>query len=231
MTDFRDGEVLLIDKPLRWTSFDVVKKVKGIIQRSVGKGKIKVGHAGTLDPLATGLLILCTGRKTKIIPTIQDQPKEYTGTFCLGAVTPSYDLETEPENFKSPEHITEQKLKETAEKFLGSIEQKPPIYSAVKYEGKRAYEYARKGKHVELKSKKISIELFEITSINMPEVEFKIRCSKGTYIRSIANDFGAQVGVGAYLKELRRTCIGDYNVADALTIDTIGAGLNESGET
>jgi tRNA pseudouridine55 synthase len=205
----QEGQVILIDKPLNWTSFDVVKKLKYTLKAK------KIGHAGTLDPLATGLLILCTGKKTKSIESYQAQLKEYTGTITLGATTPSYDLETDPEDFKDYDHITEEACKEVAKSFLGVIQQTPPIFSAVKKEGKRAYELARAGKEVKLKSKEIEILAFDITRFELPELDFRISCSKGTYIRSIANDFGGKLKVGGYLSSLRRTKIGDFDVNDA----------------
>ena len=205
----QEGQVILIDKPLNWTSFDVVKKLKYTLKAK------KIGHAGTLDPLATGLLILCTGKKTKSIESYQAQLKEYTGTITLGATTPSYDLETDPEDFKDYDHITKEACEEVTKSFLGIIQQTPPIFSAVKKEGKRAYELARAGKEVKLKSKEIEILAFDITRFELPEVDFRISCSKGTYIRSIANDFGEKLKVGGYLSSLRRTKIGDFDVNDA----------------
>ena len=205
----QEGQVILIDKPLTWTSFDVVKKLKFTLKVK------KIGHAGTLDPLATGLLILCTGKMTKAIESFQAQEKEYTGTITLGATTASYDLETEPENFKSTEHVKLNDCKKVAESFLGDHEQTPPIFSAVKKEGKRAYELARAGKEVKLKSKIVHIKEFEITDMSDTVLSFRIKCSKGTYIRSIANDFGEKIGTGAYLSSLRRTKIGEFDVADA----------------
>lgn len=216
--DFTEGEILLVDKPLEWTSFDVVKKLKIVIQKHLGKGKIKLGHAGTLDPLASGLLILCSGKKTKMISQIQDQEKEYTGSFYLGATTPTYDLESEPENFKDISHLQETEIKEATRPLSGPIDQMPPIFSAKKVKGVRAYELARRGKEVDLKTNRVEIKEFEITAIQLPEIEFRVRCSKGTYIRSLAHDFGNVLGVGAYLKSLRRTKIGTYRVDDALGI-------------
>lgn len=210
-----EGHVILIDKPLEWTSFDVVKKLKYALNIK------KVGHAGTLDPLATGLLILCTGKKTKEIESYQKQDKEYEGTLVIGQTTPSYDLETEPSEPVDISSISEKDILNTAEKFVGSIEQTPPIFSAVKVAGKRAYSHARKGNKVELKSRKIRITTFEILEVNVPDIRFKVRCSKGTYIRSLANDFGQAIGVGAYLKQLRRTKIGNFSVDNALTIDSL----------
>ncbi len=217
--DFAAGEVLLVDKPLEWTSFNVVSKVRGAIKLK------KIGHAGTLDPLATGLLILCTGKMTKQINTYQDLPKQYTGTITLGATTASYDLESEPENQQEFSHLTEAEILKATEKFIGEIEQTPPIFSAVKVDGKRAYKLARAGKEVKIKTRIVKIHGFEITKIDLPNVEFKVDCSKGTYIRSLANDFGASLGVGGHLSALRRTAIGDFRVEDAWElpklIDTI----------
>ncbi len=210
-----EDHVILIDKPLEWTSFDIVKKLRG-------KLKIKkIGHAGTLDPLATGLLILCTGKKTKTISSIQEQPKEYIGTMVLGKTTPSYDLETKVEEGGDISGITNSFLQSLIPQFKGEIEQTPPIYSAIKINGERAYKKARAGEKVEIKSRIITIYSFELTNINLPEVKFKINCSKGTYIRSLANDFGSAAGVGAYLSQLRRTKIGNYSVDNALTIEEV----------
>ncbi len=207
------NEVILIDKPLTWTSFDAVKKLK-----FAGKYK-KIGHAGTLDPLATGLIILCTGKKTKEIDLYQAQEKEYTGTFVLGKTTPSVDLETAFDGEYPTEHIDKQVLETTRQSFLGWIEQVPPAHSAVKINGKRAYELARAGIEVEIKKRTIEMKVFEIDSTNFPEISFKIICSKGTYIRSIVRDFGLKAGSGAYMSGLRRTRIGEFKVEDALTIE------------
>ena len=208
--DFKAGEVLLIDKPLEWTSFDAVKKIKFRLPR-----KTKIGHAGTLDPLATGLLILCTGKMTKQIETYQAQEKEYTGTITLGHTTPSSDLESEFDEEFPIDHITDDLIQETTKQFLGEIDQVPPIFSAISVNGTRAYEKARAGEKIELKSRKITIDAFEITSIDMPNVHFRVVCSKGTYIRSLARDFGEALKSGAHLSALRRTKIGDYSVDDA----------------
>ncbi|EAQ99879.1 tRNA pseudouridine(55) synthase TruB [Maribacter sp. HTCC2170] len=214
--DFLDGQLLLIDKPLGWSSFQAVNKLKWVIRRKFQLKKIKVGHAGTLDPLATGLLLICTGKFTKKINDLQGQIKEYTGTITLGATTPSFDLETEVnENFPI-EHITDEMIRDTTAQFMGNIEQVPPIFSALKKDGKRLYEYAREGKEVEIKKRLVTISEFEITKINIPEVEFRVVCSKGTYIRSLAHDFGLHLRSGAHLSRLRRTKIGDYNVNKAL---------------
>tara|TARA_Y100001933_G_scaffold263235_1_gene323874 strand:+ start:2959 stop:3663 length:705 start_codon:yes stop_codon:yes gene_type:complete len=215
--DFLNGQILLIDKPLEWTSFQAVNALKWAIRKKFGLKKIKIGHAGTLDPLATGLLIICTGKFTKKIPELQGQVKEYTGTFTLGATTPSFDLETEVDKTFPIEHITDASIKAATKKFLGEIEQIPPIFSALKKDGKRLYELAREGKEVEIKSRKIEILEFEITRIALPEVDFRVVCSKGTYIRSLAHDFGKALDSGAHLSELRRTKIGDFNVDNATT--------------
>lgn len=225
LEDFKNGQVILIDKPLEWTSFQVVNKIRWHIRKKFHIKKIKVGHAGTLDPLATGLLILCTGKFTKKIETYQAQKKEYIGQFTLGATTPSYDLETSVNQTFCTKHITEALLHNTAKQFVGEILQKPPIFSAIKKEGKRLYEIAREGKTIEIKPRKVIVYNFEITAINMPRVSFKISCSKGTYIRSIANDFGQALQSGAYLSELRRTKIGDFKVENGIKIDDFIANL------
>ena len=213
--DFEAGEVLLLNKPLTWTSFDIVKKVRNLLRIK------KIGHAGTLDPLASGLLILCTGKATKKIESIQSQEKEYTGHFTIGKTTPSFDLETEVDQHLPHEHITEAEILAAAKTFEGIIAQTPPLYSAVKINGERAYELARRGDTAEIKSKNIEIKSFEVTKIEGPVVSFKVICSKGTYIRSLARDFGQVLGVGAHLTELTRTRIGDYKLEDALNIDDI----------
>lgn len=218
--EFKTGQVLLFDKPLNWTSFQLVNKVRWLIKKSCKIKKIKVGHAGTLDPLATGLLIICTGKFTKTIPELQGQTKEYTGTFTLGATTPSFDMETEiDENFPT-DHITEELLQKTSKKFIGEIQQTPPVFSALKKDGKRLYEYAREGKEVEVKSRQVEISEFEIDSNNFPKIDFRVVCSKGTYIRSLAHEFGEALSTGAYLSELRRTAIGDYSVEKAMNIES-----------
>ncbi|RSK47749.1 tRNA pseudouridine(55) synthase TruB [Hymenobacter rigui] len=215
--DFEAGEILLVDKPLTWSSFDVVRKVKNTLRIK------KIGHAGTLDPLATGLLILCTGKKTKQIDQIQAQEKEYTGTFRLGQTTPSFDLET-PVDAELPwQHLTEDELRAALTPFIGVIEQTPPLFSAVKVNGERAYEVARRGDAAEIKSKQITIREFELTRIALPEVDFRVTCSKGTYIRSLARDFGQGLGCGAHLTKLVRTRIGEYLLADALTMPQLEA--------
>ena len=214
------GKVLLIDKPLTWSSFQAVNKLKYILKRKYDlPKKFKIGHAGTLDPLATGLLIICTGKFTKKITEIQAQIKEYTGTIVLGATTPSYDLETEVDATFPTTHITEALILETTHKFLGEIDQKPPVFSAIKKEGKRLYEHARAGEVVEIQSRKTTIYEFEITRIQLPEVDFRVQCSKGTYIRSLAFDFGLELQSGGHLSALRRTKIGDYSVENAILPD------------
>ena len=216
--DFLNGQVLLIDKPLEWTSFQAVNKIRWHIKKKFGLKKIKVGHAGTLDPLATGLLIICTGKETKNIATYQGLKKEYTGTFTLGSTTPSYDLETAIEKTYPTEHITEEMLTKATLNFIGEINQKPPLFSAIKKDGKRMYELARKGETVEIDSRKISISEFNLTTIKMPQIDFQVLCSKGTYIRSLANDFGKALNSGAHLSALRRTKIGEFSIEDALSI-------------
>ncbi|ALD20346.1 tRNA pseudouridine(55) synthase TruB [Hymenobacter sp. DG25A] len=215
--DFEAGEVLLFDKALTWTSFDVVRKVKNTLRIK------KIGHAGTLDPLATGLLILCTGKKTKQIDLIQAQEKEYTGTFRLGQTTPSFDLETPVDAELPYEHLTEAELRAATAQFVGLIQQTPPLFSAVKVNGERAYEVARRGEEAEIKSKQIEIKAFELTRIALPEVDFRVVCSKGTYIRSLARDFGAALGSGAHLTKLVRTRIGEYRLEDALNMEQLQA--------
>ncbi|MGN6264920.1 MAG: tRNA pseudouridine(55) synthase TruB [Ginsengibacter sp.] len=209
---FEEGRVILIDKPLHWTSFDVVRKIRNLIKIK------KVGHAGTLDPLASGLLIVCTGKFTKKINQFMAQEKEYTGQITLGAVTPTYDLESEPRDFKSIDGITPKLIAEAAQNFIGEILQIPPIHSAIKQKGKPVYLQARKGIDVIIEPRKISIKSFEITAIEIPVVSFKVVCSTGTYIRSLANDFGAALGCGGYLSELRRTRIGNFKAEDAISM-------------
>lgn len=208
--EVKEGAVILIDKPNTWTSFDAVNSVKRLLH-------VKIGHCGTLDPLASGLLICCTGKMTKQISDYQRLPKEYTGIFHLGATTETYDLESEPENFKPYEHLTEATIKATTQQFTGDIMQVPPIHSAIKVDGKRAYKLARKGREITLDARAVAISEFEITAIQLPEVHFRVLCSTGTYIRSLANDFGEALGCGAYLQQLRRTKIGSFNVDEALT--------------
>ena len=216
---YKNGQVLLIDKPLEWTSFQAVNKIRWHIKQRFQIKKIKVGHAGTLDPLATGLLIICTGKQTKEIHVYQGQKKEYTGTFTIGATTPSYDLETEIDKTFSTAHITNEMIHKTAQQFLGEIDQKPPIFSAIKKEGKRLYELARKGEATEIKSRKVTIDEFEITNINVPNIDFRVVCSKGTYIRSLAYDFGKALRSGGHLSALRRTKIGAFSVEKAKSIE------------
>lgn len=214
--DFLNGQLLLIDKPMGWSSFQAVNKLKWVIRKKFALKKFKIGHAGTLDPLATGLLLVCTGKFTKTITELQGQIKEYTGTITLGATTSSYDLETEVDKTYATAHITDQLLHKATAQFIGEIEQIPPIFSALKKDGKRLYEYAREGKVVEIKKRKVTITAFEITRIELPEIDFRVVCSKGTYIRSLANDFGKALQSGGHLSSLRRTKIGDYNVNKAL---------------
>ena len=218
--NFEEGKVLLIDKPLRWTSFDVVRKIRNLIRIK------KVGHAGTLDPLATGLLIVCTGKFTKRINEYMAQEKEYTGCITLGAITPTFDLESEPENFKPFNQLSDAEINNATAAFTGEILQIPPIHSAIKQQGKAVYLKARKGEEVILEPRKITIHSFEISKINLPHVHFKVVCSTGTYIRSLANDFGAVLGCGGYLSELRRTRIGNFNVSDAQTIEQFAEFFN-----
>jgi tRNA pseudouridine55 synthase len=217
--DFLAGEILLVDKPLNWTSFDVVNKIRWNLKQKLNVKKIKVGHAGTLDPLATGLLILCTGKNTKLIEGLTGAAKTYTGKFLLGKTTPSYDLETSYSEIFPTEHITDELLEKVRLSFLGIQMQTPPIYSAKQIDGKRAYDYAREGKAVEMKQNQIDIELFQIDAKNFPEIEVEIKCSKGTYIRSIAYDFGKKLNSGATLIELRRTHSGEFSIENAKTVD------------
>ena len=210
---FEQGKVLLINKPLNWTSFDVVRKVRNLVKIK------KVGHAGTLDPLATGLLIICTGKFTKRINEFMAREKEYTGSFTLGATTPTYDLESEPANFKPFDHLTEDEIKKATSQFTGEIMQVPPAHSAIKQQGKRVYELARQGKEVVLEPRKLLISEFEITDIALPVVSFRVVCSTGTYIRSLAHDFGQALGCGAYLSSLCRTRIGEFKNEDAMSME------------
>ena len=216
---FLNGEIILIDKPMDWTSFQVVNKIRWLIRSTFGIKKIKVGHAGTLDPLASGLLILCTGKMTKSIEQFMGQEKEYTGTFTLGATTPSYDLETEIDNTFPTDHITEELLHNTLDQFVGTIDQYPPVFSALKKDGKRLYEFAREGIEVEIPTRKVNIRNFELTQKAIPKVDFKVICSKGTYIRSLANDYGKALNSGAHLSALRRTRIGEFNIEQAVSIE------------
>lgn len=217
--DFITGEIIGIDKPLGWTSFDAVKRLRGAVQRRLHVKKFKVGHAGTLDPLATGVLIVCTGRATKLIDNIQAGVKEYVATIRLGATTPSYDLETEIDRRFEWEHIDRRKVEEVLTRFTGSILQVPPVFSAVKIDGKRAYNLARAGKDVELKAKPLEIKEMELLSCELPDIRVRIVCSKGTYIRALARDIGEALGSGAHLTALRRTRVGDISVDKCLTVD------------
>lgn len=219
--DFVEGDVLLVNKPLEWTSFDAINKIKCLIKHHLGLKKTKVGHAGTLDPLATGLLIVCVGKFTKKIDDYQAQEKEYTGTFVLGKTTPSSDLETKIDAEYPTEHINEELINSMIPKFIGEIDQTPPLFSAKKIHGERAYELARRGENIELPSRKIEITRFEITRIELPEIDFKVVCSKGTYIRALARDFGKALQSGAYLKALCRTRIGEFKLEDAYSLDDI----------
>ncbi len=221
--DFSAGEVLLVDKPLNWTSFNVVAKLKYRI-----KPAKKIGHAGTLDPLATGLLIICTGKKTKEIETYMGQTKEYTGIIQLGVITPSYDYETEPLEYREFDHIQEEDVRNAiAANFVGEIEQTPPVFSAIKVDGKRSYDLARKGEALELKKRKITVNSFEITQFDFPNLHFKVVCSKGTYIRSLAHDLGQELGCGGVLSALRRTKIGDFSVENAWNLEELVQLLEE----
>jgi tRNA pseudouridine55 synthase len=209
--EFAEGQLLLVNKPYKWTSFDVVGKLRNAFKPL----KLKVGHAGTLDPLATGLLIICTGKMTKQIDNFQAEEKEYTGTMVLGSVTPTYDLESEPEKLFSTDHITPEQIQAACQQFIGDIQQYPPAHSAVKVDGERLYEKARRGEEVELRLRNVTITEFEITRIELPEVDFRVVCSKGTYIRSLVNDFGKALNNGAYLSRLRRTRSGSFVIGDA----------------
>lgn len=218
--DYNAGAILLFDKPYTWTSFDLVNSIRYSLKIFTGNKKLKVGHAGTLDPLASGLLIVCTGKKTKEIDQLQGLEKEYTGTFVLGATTPSFDLESAIDQTFPIQHITNELLTEACKKFTGTFQQFPPKFSAIKIDGKRAYEYARENLAVEIKSKEITISAFELTRIALPEVDFRVVCSKGTYIRALARDFGEALGSGAYMSALRRTRIGHFSVEQALDVHT-----------
>ncbi|HET8837360.1 MAG TPA: tRNA pseudouridine(55) synthase TruB [Flavobacteriaceae bacterium] len=222
---FQTGQTLLFDKPLEWTSFQLVNKVRWLIKHYCDIKKIKVGHAGTLDPLATGLLLICTGKNTKKINEFMGLEKEYTGTFTLGATTPSHDLETEVNEIFPIDHLSEEKIRKNVEKFIGEIEQIPPVYSALKKDGKRLYEYARNQEEVKIEPRKVLISEFEITRINLPKVDFRVVCSKGTYIRSLANDFGKVLESGAHLSALRRTKIGEFSVENALDVEVFAEQL------
>ena len=229
--DFQEGQVLLIDKPLKWTSFQAVNKLKYTLINKVGlPKKFKIGHAGTLDPLASGLLLVCTGKFTKRITELQGQAKEYTGTITVGGTTPSYDLETEINETFPIEHITEELIHETLKQFLGEIDQRPPIFSALKKDGIRLYEHARAGEEIEIPTRKTVINEFEITRIALPEIDFRVVCSKGTYIRSLAFDFGKALNSGAHLSALRRTKIGDYKVEDGYDLEAFVNSISEKTE-
>jgi tRNA pseudouridine55 synthase len=227
--EYQEGQILLIDKPLKWSSFQAVNKLKfGLIKELKLPKKFKIGHAGTLDPLASGLLLICTGKFTKRIEELQGQAKEYTGTIMVGATTPSYDLETEINATFPTEHITEALIYKTLLQFIGEIDQKPPVFSAIKKDGKRLYESARAGIEVEINTRKVTVSEFEITRIALPEIGFRIVCSKGTYIRSIAYDFGLALNSGGHLTALRRTKIGDYSVENAMEPEAFIEGLQQS---
>ena len=221
LEELRAGAVVLVDKPLRWTSFDAVAKLRSYLH-------VKIGHAGTLDPLATGLLILCTGAFTKRIETFQKQDKEYTGTFRLGATTPTYDLESEPENERDTTGITEEMIRAATAQFTGDIRQMPPIHSAIKKDGRRAYDYARKGEEIKLEPRPVRISAFDITAVDGPLVHFRVACTTGTYIRSLAHDLGQALGCGAHLASLRRTQIGDFRVEDAAEMEPWASYLAEA---
>jgi tRNA pseudouridine55 synthase len=228
LEDYKEGQLILIDKPLGWTSFQVVNKIRWLIKQQFKIKKIKVGHAGTLDPLASGLLLLCVGKFTKKIDTYQAQVKEYTGTITLGATTPSYDLETEIDERFDYSSITPEEINDATLQFIGKIQQQPPIFSALKKEGKRLYEYARAGEEVEIPKRTVNISAFEITKIELPNIGFRVVCSKGTYIRSLAHDFGKSLNNGGHLSALRRTKIGDYSVKDAVSIETFETDLENN---
>lgn len=224
MNPYEEGKVLLINKPLHWTSFDAVRKIRNLIRIK------KVGHAGTLDPLASGLLIICTGKFTRKINEYMAKEKEYTGSFTLGAVTPTYDLESEPEHFHSVGHLTQDEIQAATAPFKGEILQVPPAHSAIKVEGKRVYELARQGKEVKLEPRRVVITEFELTDIDLPVVQFRVVCSTGTYIRSLAHDFGKALGCGAYLSSLCRTRIGEFRLEDAETIDEFEAKVKSENK-
>jgi tRNA pseudouridine55 synthase len=223
--DFLTGEILLFDKPLDWTSFDVVNRVRIMLCRKLKIKKLKVGHAGTLDPKATGLVVLCTGKATKKIDDIQAEEKEYKATLKLGAITPSFDLETEESETFPTNHITPELIQEKLKQFIGQIEQVPPVFSAIKVNGKRAFDYARKGKELELQARTIQIVAIDVIRFEMPELEIRIQCGKGTYIRSLARDIGAALDSGAYLTQLRRIRNGDFQVENAWTIENFEKNL------
>lgn len=225
--DFQAGTTLLVDKPQGWTSFDVVNKIRHRLKRITGIKRIKVGHAGTLDPLATGLLIICTGKFTKKLTNFQGLGKEYTGTFRLGGTTPSYDSETEIDREYPHEHITPESLDAARQQFMGTIEQVPPMFSAIKVDGQPLYKRARKGEKIEIKARTVHIHEFELTDVSLPDVSFRLACSKGTYVRSLAHDMGQVLDSGAYLTELRRTQVGDFRIEDAWNLEELIAQLEE----
>ena len=230
MFNFEEGEVILIDKPLDWTSFDTVNFIRSLLNRCYGIRKLKVGHAGTLDPLATGLLILCTGKMTKQIDNYQAQVKTYTGTILLGQTTPTFDLESEPDAFFPTDGITPEQIEAARQQFIGDLKQYPPKYSAIKIKGKRAFDYARSDEEIELKARDIHIDDFKLNLDRFPEIDFEVTCSKGTYIRSLAHDFGLELGNGACLKSLRRTRIGDFKVEDAWQLEDLKNEIIATGE-
>jgi tRNA pseudouridine55 synthase len=225
--DFQEGTIILVDKPKDWTSFDVVNKVRGQLKRALGVKKIKVGHSGTLDPMATGLLLLCTGKYTKLLHTLQNENKTYTGRMVLGATTPSYDAESEINEKLPIDHITEASILQTVPIFKGEIEQMPPMFSAIKVNGQPLYKLARRGESIELEPRKIRIDTFDITNIELPYLEFEVACSKGTYIRSLAHDFGRALNSGAYLDVLRRTRVGDFSIDKAWNLDDLVTAIKE----
>jgi len=225
-----EGEVILIDKPLDWTSFDTVNFIRSLLNRCYGIRKLKVGHAGTLDPLATGLLILCTGKMTKQIDAYQAQVKTYTGTILLGQTTPTYDLESEPDAFYPTDGITAEQIEAARVQFIGDLKQYPPKYSAIKIKGKRAFDYARSDEEIELKARDVRIDDFKLSLERFPELDFEVICSKGTYIRSLANDFGKALGNGACLTSLRRTRIGDFRVEDAWPLEKLRQYIVDTGD-
>ena len=229
MFHFEEGEVFLVDKPLDWTSFDVVNLIRSVIKRFHGIRKLKVGHAGTLDPLATGLLIICTGRMTKQIDNFQAQEKVYTGTMLLGQTTPTFDMESEADAFYSTDDITIDMMEDARISFIGDIMQRPPKFSAIKINGKRAFDYARSDEEVALKERLVQIDDFKLDYTNFPKIEFEVKCSKGTYIRSLVNDFGKKLGNGACLISLRRTKIGDFSVNDARKLEDLKKEIIETG--
>ncbi|MCX6246284.1 MAG: tRNA pseudouridine(55) synthase TruB [Bacteroidetes bacterium] len=228
--DFEKGEILLVNKPYKWTSFDVVNLVRNYIRKQLGLKKIKIGHAGTLDPLASGLLILCTGRMTKRIEEFKEFDKEYTGTFVLGSTTASFDLEKEIDFHYPWEHITKEEIQVAVEKLTGNYDQLPPVFSAKKIKGKRAYDYARKDQEVIMVPKNITISAFEVQELNLPQVHFRVACSKGTYIRALARDLGLALNTGAHLSALCRTRIGPYSLRDAYDVEDLKSALIEKSE-